>query len=242
MQRADVKLWQTVNLLREVRQFVVPRDLPVMLCGDFNSEPESAVYEYLMNGVVNSSRPELVECNSTSNGGVRILPDLHRLTHDLDLTSVYNATLGREPDFTNYTARFKGTLDYIYFSPNRLRVVACAALPEEAQLRSGSGEGLPSAVYPSDHLMLCADVCLITSGTGSILNTELSSRQSGVHSVMRAHGSSNNLSGAATPVSVNGSSSVGGGISRGYSSTSSLNNGSNVGMSVSAKSATPGRR
>lgn len=50
VQRADVKLWQTVNLMRELRQFVTQRDVPLLLCGDFNSEPESAVYEYLMTG------------------------------------------------------------------------------------------------------------------------------------------------------------------------------------------------
>lgn len=50
VQRADVKLWQTVNLLRELRQFVAQRDVPLLLCGDLNSDPDSAVYEYLMTG------------------------------------------------------------------------------------------------------------------------------------------------------------------------------------------------
>lgn len=50
VQRADVKLWQTVNLLRELRQFVSQRDVPLLICGDLNSEPESAVYEFLMTG------------------------------------------------------------------------------------------------------------------------------------------------------------------------------------------------
>ena len=50
VQRADVKLWQAVNLIRELRQFVFQRDVPLLLCGDFNSEPESAVYEFLMTG------------------------------------------------------------------------------------------------------------------------------------------------------------------------------------------------
>jgi CCR4-NOT transcription complex subunit 6 len=50
VQRADVKLWQTVNLMRELQHFVSQRDVPLLLCGDLNSEPESAVYEYLMTG------------------------------------------------------------------------------------------------------------------------------------------------------------------------------------------------
>lgn len=220
VQRADVKLWQTVNLVRELRQFVVPRDLPVLLCGDFNSEPESAVYEYLMSGMITSSRPELMHSHGASdNGHVRILPDPHRLSHDLDLTSVMNATLGREPDFTNYTARFKGTLDYIYFTPSRLRVLAIAGIPEEREIRALSGEGLPSAAYPSDHLMLCADVAMMVSGSGSILNTEMGGGRhgGGIPTMMRSHSSASNLSAPHTPHTLSLGS-----LSRNYNSTSSL--------------------
>jgi CCR4-NOT transcription complex subunit 6 len=41
----DVKLWQTMTLMRELDRFVLTRDVSLILCGDFNSEPESAVYE-----------------------------------------------------------------------------------------------------------------------------------------------------------------------------------------------------
>jgi len=245
--RADVKLWQTVNLLREVRQFVVARDLPVMLCGDFNSEPESAVYEFIMSGMITSARPELHHThhaqahshpdnganssnhnnnsNGNTNGNVRILPDLHRLSHDLDLTSIMHTTLGHEPPFTNYTQRFKGTLDYIYYSPARFRVLSVAPLPEEHDLRKLSGEGLPSACYPSDHLMLCADVALVTSGNGSILNTEMGSRHSNVPSMMRAHNSTSNLTSVSSLSNTTGQYPVAGGMHRNYSSPGNLHSG-----------------
>ena len=43
----DVKLWQCLSLVRELERLVLSRDLPLVLCGDFNSVPSSAVYELL---------------------------------------------------------------------------------------------------------------------------------------------------------------------------------------------------
>ena len=60
--------------------------------------------------------------------------------------------LGEEPVYTNYTRGFRGTLDYIWYTPKRLRVTAGAALPEEQELQIVSGDGLPCTCYPSDHL------------------------------------------------------------------------------------------
>mmetsp|Transcript_5062 Transcript_5062/g.11224 ORF Transcript_5062/g.11224 Transcript_5062/m.11224 type:complete len:602 (+) Transcript_5062:143-1948(+) len=183
-QRADVKLWQTLNLLRELRNFVVPRDLPLMICGDFNSEPDSAVYEFLMNGMIGSNHPELDD-----TVGVRILPDLQHIGHDLELTSALSSALGMEPTFTNYTAKFKGTLDYICYSPSRLRVLSTLDMPTEEALRYSCGEGLPAAAYPSDHLMICCDVAFFSSGSGSILNqnAQVSNRHDGMR-MMRDNG------------------------------------------------------
>lgn len=51
-QRGDVKLWQTLNLLREIQTFVTARDLALLICGDFNSEPHSAVYDFITHGAL----------------------------------------------------------------------------------------------------------------------------------------------------------------------------------------------
>lgn len=39
----DVKLWQCLTMIRELEQLVRSRDLPLVICGDFNSVPSSAV-------------------------------------------------------------------------------------------------------------------------------------------------------------------------------------------------------
>lgn len=74
------------------------------------------------------------------------------------------SSLGCEPNFTNYTSMFKGTLDYIWYTPSRLRIMATTALPDENELLSYNYEGLPSANFPSDHLMLCCDIALVITG------------------------------------------------------------------------------
>jgi CCR4-NOT transcription complex subunit 6 len=172
-------------VVRDVQQFLSTRDTALILCGDFNSEPDSAVYEYLVSGSIEGDHyPELEVCdNPTVNGhngnlangnhghhhnnhnhhaglgvnnNVRILPpNLRNIYHDVDLASVMSTVIGAEPNFTNFTAKFKGTLDYIFYTPARLRVMAATSFPEEHDVRMSSGEGLPSACYPSDHLVRC---------------------------------------------------------------------------------------
>jgi CCR4-NOT transcription complex subunit 6 len=162
--RPDVKLWQMCTLLQELENFVTQRDVALMLCGDFNSEPDSAVYDLTANGSMQSDHPEIESVNSS----VRVLPDLNTLGHSLDIVSAMEVAIGEEPVFTNYTQKFKGCLDYMFYSPQRLRVMAISNIPEAQELEAQNGPGLPSAMYPSDHLLLCADVTFQASGNGAI--------------------------------------------------------------------------
>jgi CCR4-NOT transcription complex subunit 6 len=133
-----------------------------MICGDFNSEPNSAVYELLTEGQLNTHHPELEQ---HSEHAVHILPDQSEIYHSLDLASAIGGVMGSEPLFTNYTAMFKGTLDYIFYNPQRLYVTSCTNLPSAQEIQSTSGEGLPSACYPSDHLLQGVEVILTMSGS-----------------------------------------------------------------------------
>ena len=55
----DVKLWQFVSLVRELEQLVLARDLPLVVCGDLNSVPSSAVYALLAHAAVPADHPDL---------------------------------------------------------------------------------------------------------------------------------------------------------------------------------------
>ena len=156
----DVKLWQTVALLGELENFVSRRDLPLVLCGDFNSEPQSAVYQYLAEGGVDMGH------NDLENVSGKMIPGLESSRHSIELYSVMQVALGQEPPFTNYTSNFQGTLDYIWFSPNRLRMTSFVDLPDESELVGFQG-ALPNAVYPSDHFFLCSDFIVSSGATSS---------------------------------------------------------------------------
>jgi CCR4-NOT transcription complex subunit 6 len=159
----DVKLWQTWQLLQELESYVMSRgqSLPLILCGDFNSTPDTAVYTLLSRQTVHPGHPDV---NVSNNDDVpNVLPDPMNITHSFQLGSAYQTVMGEEPWVTNFTANFKGVLDYIWYSAPTLRPLAVAPIPDEKQL-SKHGEALPSTEYSSDHIMLMADFQIVTNG------------------------------------------------------------------------------
>lgn len=158
----DVKLWQTWQLLQELETFVMSRgtQLPLMICGDFNSTPDTAVYDLLSRQAVHPGHPD-VNMN-TDDICPNILPDAHNISHSFQLGSAYQSILGEEPSVTNYTSQFKGVLDYIWFSAQNLRPLSAAPIPDESVLTK-HGEALPSTEYSSDHLMLISDMQIMSS-------------------------------------------------------------------------------
>ncbi|KAL3498108.1 hypothetical protein ACH5RR_040840 [Cinchona calisaya] len=141
---ADVKLAQAKYLLLRLAEFklLVSSKLDCMpsiiVAGDFNSVPGDQVYQYVV--------------SSTSISGH--LPEISD-DHPLHLSSVYACTRG-EPQFTNCTPDFTGTLDYILFSPSgNIKPVSFLELPErESPDVTG---GLPNHYHPSDHLPIGAE-------------------------------------------------------------------------------------
>jgi CCR4-NOT transcription complex subunit 6 len=147
---ADVKLWQTWVLCKELEEFAVVRSLPLLLCGDFNSIVNSAVYELLATERVNQSHPIF----SPQRDPARILPDPNEIAHGLDLQSAY-AFMG-EPKYTNYTANFVGVLDYIFFTKQNLIVSSVVDVSAEKEVSSQTA--IPNPQFPSDHVSLIAEI------------------------------------------------------------------------------------
>jgi CCR4-NOT transcription complex subunit 6 len=156
----DVKLWQAWQLLQELESFIMSRgtNLPLIICGDFNSTPDTAVYHLMSSQTVNPAHPDV---NVARNDDVpNVLPDPMNITHSFQLGSAYNTIQGEEPWVTNYTHNFKGVLDYIWYSASNLRPVAVAPVPDKEVLTK-HGDGLPSTALSSDHIMLIADMQVI---------------------------------------------------------------------------------
>lgn len=144
----DVKLWQTLILCHELQRIMRQRKLPMLLCGDFNSEVQSTVYLLLSAQSVPQHHPILQD--SWMQKLVRVTGDLK---HGLPLKSAYS--LIGEPEFTNYTGHYVGTLDYIWFTEDALDVIGVLEMNKKEELEEF--KALPSPLFPSDHLQIMAE-------------------------------------------------------------------------------------
>jgi CCR4-NOT transcription complex subunit 6 len=159
----DVKLWQAWQLLQELENFAMTRgtSLPLLICGDFNSTPDTAVYDLLMRQTVHPGHPDVNV--QTGDDCPNVLPDAMNITHSFQLGSAYQTVLGEEPIQTNYTTNFKGVLDYIWYSAQTLRPLSASPIPDESVL-TRHGDALPSTEFSSDHIMLISDMQILNGG------------------------------------------------------------------------------
>ena len=152
----DVKLWQTYYLLRELERITGSSQMPLVLCGDFNSTPESSVFDLITTGDVNPKHVDLVYDK------LGILSPVTSQSHPFSLVSAMTSVTGSEPPLTNYTGQFKGVLDYVWLN-DLLAAVACLEIPSEDKLRGIDDTPLPNSVFPSDHVAICVDIRLASN-------------------------------------------------------------------------------
>eukprot|EP00128_Syssomonas_multiformis_P018137 Colp12_sorted_trinity150504_noHs@24977 len=146
----DVKLIQTTMLLEEIQKFMNGHRLfktPLIVCGDFNSLPNSGVYEFMSTGKVGRSHSDF---DSRSYGAVIA----RGLSHPFQLKSAYSH-IGELP-YTNYTHDFVGSIDYIWITSNELSVTGLlGGVTDEYTKRC---VGFPNAHCPSDHIPLLCEL------------------------------------------------------------------------------------
>lgn len=162
----DVKIWQVHTLLKGLEKIAASADIPMLVCGDFNSIPGSAAHSLLAMGKVDPMHPDLAA------DPIGILRPNSKLVHQLPLVSAYSsfARMGvghgleqrrrldpttNEPLFTNCTRDFIGTLDYIFYTADSLTVESLLELLDEESLRKDTA--LPSPEWSSDHIALLAE-------------------------------------------------------------------------------------
>jgi len=156
----DIKLLQAYLLGLEVSEYAAGSEA-VIIGADLNSVPScSGVYELLMgSGRVDIDHPDhpvSLRSNKTNKRLVGVsADDVPALQLFKPFTSCMKALTGSEPQFTNYTANFKGCLDYVMVSGN-IKPVSALPVPEESELKSETA--LPNSKWPSDHLPLVVDL------------------------------------------------------------------------------------
>ena len=62
------------------------------------------------------------------------------------------------PPHTNYTVKFKGTLDHIIYRQSAITLLELLEIPKEEDLKAGGA--IPSVKFPSDHLRIEAKFML----------------------------------------------------------------------------------
>lgn len=118
--------------------------IPLLICGDFNSTAGTGVYDLITQGKVPGDHADLANHsygNFTRDG----------MEHPFSLKSAYNGELS----FTNYTPTYSGVIDYIWYSTNALQVRGVLGDVDLDYL--SKVPGFPNHHFPSDHLALKAE-------------------------------------------------------------------------------------
>lgn len=144
----DVKLVQSVLLMEELEKLSNRHPKAgVILCGDFNSLPDSGVYNLLEQGTIPPGHEDFLNYTYEpySTEGVQ---------HSLNLRNAY--TLCPEPmDLSILTPKFKGVIDYIWYRPTNLSVSGVLGPVHSEYTRQLVG--FPSQHLPSDHISLLTE-------------------------------------------------------------------------------------
>lgn len=122
------------------------QQIPTLVCGDFNSTPDSGVYEFLNKGSAPGNHEDFMDHvygTYTSEG----------LKHNYALRSAYS-NIGEMP-FTNLTPGFQGNIDYIWYTSNTL--AASCLLGEVDSTYLSRVVGFPNAHFPSDHVCILGE-------------------------------------------------------------------------------------
>lgn len=107
LRRASIRSFQ-------IEQVALTRNLPTILCGDFNSEPTSAVYQLMTRNQVSLDHPDVRHAPMDL---VSIYATLS-LEHNMLFGSAYASVFGSEPEYTNYTGERTTEVP----APRRLRI------------------------------------------------------------------------------------------------------------------------
>ncbi|KAJ1946966.1 Glucose-repressible alcohol dehydrogenase transcriptional effector [Kickxella alabastrina] len=143
-----------IQLQQQQKQF---QKISSIICGDFNSKPDSGLYEFLSRGRLEKEHEDLERLEPYA--------DYKRngLRHPFGLKSAY-ASIGELPS-TNYTPKFNGTIDYIWYSVGTLVPTGLLGEIDEEWMRQSVG--FPNYNIPSDHIPIMAEFKWKPAGNAS---------------------------------------------------------------------------
>src|SRR5690606_5483275 len=120
-------------------------EIPLLVCGDFNSTEDSSVYQLMSGGRVAPDHLDLgqYQYGSFTRDGIE---------HPFSLRDAYAPLKGTQEQlpFTNYTPNFADVIDYLFYSTNTLEVVELLGPPDPDYLRRVPS--FPNYHFPADHI------------------------------------------------------------------------------------------
>jgi len=130
------------------------RTYSILLCGDFNSIPQSGVLEFIQKKIVGKNHPDW---KGTDWKGTHLKTELGDENANFEMEHTFNMDSAcGTPLYTNYTLGFKDCIDYIFYQTDSLEVKKVIPFPSEEVL--SKHEAIPSQVFPSDHIACVADL------------------------------------------------------------------------------------
>lgn len=177
----DVKLIQTMMLSNELRCILdeassnfrpghkQENSVQLLLCGDFNSLPDSGVIEFLSSGRVSSDHRDFKElgyksCLQKISG----CDKSNEFTHSFKLASAYSENI---MPYTNYTFDFKGIIDYIFYSKQSMTPLGLLGPLSTDWFRENKIVGCPHPHVPSDHFPLLVELEMAPTVSNGIINS-----------------------------------------------------------------------
>ncbi|XP_023932184.1 glucose-repressible alcohol dehydrogenase transcriptional effector isoform X1 [Lingula anatina] len=157
----DIQCMQAAAAVREVVNKAGGAHNPHIVCGDFNSFPDSCAYQLLQDGYLSDNSinqlQEVTNVELSDNSKAALVNLLwkgfqHTSPH---LKSAYATVQNKEPTRTT----FKNCYDYIWGSFNDQ--LTLLGVIKEANIESR----IPSAVFPSDHTSIKAEFMLLVNNS-----------------------------------------------------------------------------
>ncbi|CAH8621584.1 unnamed protein product [Schistosoma mattheei] len=139
-------------------------NMPVILCGDLNSLPESGVVEFLTSGSLSLTHSDFL------NYGHKYMfkdwkllekwaTDGNTLRHRFAFNRAYRESEGM--CLTNFTYDFKGMIDYVLYTRQHFRLLGSLDQIYELWFQEKKILGCPHVHIPSDHFALLVELELM---------------------------------------------------------------------------------
>lgn len=144
----DVKLYQFMQIIEYLEE-QYDKEANIIICGDLNSLPESKLIDFIKTNNMKhgfyKNQEKIMKWNENISRNRKI--NLH------SVYSRYKKT--GYPKFTNYTERFKGVIDYIFYNSDSL--LSPYQILKIPRLDKKGEKGIPNCNHPSDHLPVMAE-------------------------------------------------------------------------------------